>query len=219
MIASFEGYLRIYAPKEGGFTHDHLILEKYLEDGILQIQIGKFTTVNEFNLAVLHSRRLSIYTVEREAEHSSKLVLQYEHQMDRNSFNFISGKFGKKELGICVQSIDGQLSFFNQETPQMQIQLADFYLPGPFIYAEDQDSIVVSNTCYEIECYSYATLNAQANQNKKAVPVWVCNIGEQAFHMMQVKVQSKNRQNVAKYDIVVVGDQTLFILNQGKIRY
>jgi hypothetical protein len=40
----------------------------------------------------------------------------YEHDFDRNSYNFISGNFGgsPKEI-ICVQSVDGALFFFKQD--------------------------------------------------------------------------------------------------------
>lgn len=47
-------------------------------------------------------------------------------------------------------------------------------------------------------------------------PDWLCNLGEQAYHIVYHfnKISKKN-------DIVVVGDQTLFIVNEhgGKIRY
>ena len=42
----------------------------------------------------------------------------YEHDFDRNAYNFISGPFGKnsqKEI-ICVQSVDGALFFLEHET-------------------------------------------------------------------------------------------------------
>jgi len=54
-------------------------------------------------------------------------------------------------------------------------------------------------------------------QKEKAIkPDWVCNIGEQAFHMHYHK-----NKNTKKYDIVIVGTQTLYVLTEGtgKIRY
>lgn len=43
----------------------------------------------------------------------------------------------------------------------------------------------------------------------KLEPTWVCNIGEQATHVVyhRNKISSKN-------DIVVVGEQTFFVLNE-----
>lgn len=55
-----------------------------------------------------------------------------------------------------------------------------------------------------------------AGKDKKIDPDWICNIGEQAFHMHYHK-----NKNTKKYDIVVVGTQTLFIVTEGggKLRY
>ena len=56
----------------------------------------------------------------------------------------------------------------------------------------------------------------QGKDSKSIKPDWTCNIGEQAFHMNYHK-----NKNTKKYDIVVVGTQTLYILTEGAgaIRY
>lgn len=96
----------------------------------------------------------------------------------------------------------------------MTVELPDFFLPGPLIYSPQTDSIILSNTSFEIEAYRYSTLNALAGKDKKLLPDWVCNIGEQAFHIVH-----HYNKNTRKNDVVVVGDQTVFILNEtsGKI--
>lgn len=33
----------------------------------------------------------------------------------------------------------------------MEVTLPDFYLPGPILYAKHSDSLVISNTNFEIE--------------------------------------------------------------------
>ena len=60
----------------------------------------------------------------------------YEHSFNRNAFNFCSGAFGKsnKEL-LCVQSVDGTLFFLENESFLFKVQLPDFVIPGPFVYA------------------------------------------------------------------------------------
>ena len=61
-------------------------------------------------------------------------------------------------------------------------------------------------------------LNSMASQSNKIQPEWVCNIGEQAFHM----IYHKNKNTGQKVnDIVVVGDQSMFIINEGtgKLKY
>lgn len=117
-----------------------------------------------------------------------------------------------------MQSVDGLITIISGDSVQLQVTLPDFYLPGPLIYARDSDSFIISNTNFEIECYRYATLKMIVNSGKeKSIkPDWLCNIGEQAFHMHY----HKNRIT-KKYDVVVVGTQTLFILKEGdgSLRY
>jgi hypothetical protein len=77
------------------------------------------------------------------------------------------------------------LSFFKQDQSEMKVELPDFFLPGPIIYSSVTDSIILSNSSLEIEAYRYSTLNAKAGQDKsKLLPDWICNIGEQAFHIV-----------------------------------
>lgn len=175
VTASFEGFLRIFNPKKGEFIGDHLLIEKNLNDGILQVSIGKYGEENENLLAVLHSRTIAIYSVETNKDTTS-LILVYRHELSRNSFNMTQGIFGKShnEL-ICVQSVDGLLTIINKDSIQLEITLPDFYLPGPFIYAKESDSFIVSNTNFEIECYRYSTLNMHVNtgKDKKIKPDWI----------------------------------------------
>lgn len=78
----------------------------------------------------------------------------------------MSGKFGNgsKQI-ICVQSVDGALFFMEHDVLLFQIQLPDFLIPGPLIFASAIDSLVVSNSNLEIECYRYHSLQAGTNNN------------------------------------------------------
>ena len=183
--------------------------------------MGKFTGINEVNLAVLFLRKIAVYNFIR-GDNECSLELQYEHHLNRNSFNFTSGKFGGADSEmLCVQSVDGQLSFFNQQQAQLEVQLPDFYLPGPVVYSEKTDSVIICNTSFEIESYSFTTLNSLAATGKQQdLTNWVCNIGEQAFHM--VYHANKNPMGRKKINsLVAVGDQTMFIIDEetGKILF
>jgi len=142
-----------------------MVLEKYLKLPILQVGIGKFSVPADLSLAVLHSRRLSIYVMQSE-EKFSTLKSVHDHEFDRNAFNFCSGHFGHspREV-ICVQSVDGALFFLDHETFLTQIQLPDFLIPGPLTYAETIDSLIITNTNLELECYRYSSLTAMTNNN------------------------------------------------------
>ena len=54
---------------------------------------------------------------------------------------------------ICIQSMDGTLSFFEQETFAFSRFLPGFLLPGPIKYARSIDSFVTASTSRQIECY------------------------------------------------------------------
>lgn len=78
----------------------------------------------------------------------------------------IHGNFGKGEKTIiCVQSVDGALFFFESDKLLFQIQLPDFLIPGPLIYASSSDCIVLANTNLELESYRYTSLQASTNNN------------------------------------------------------
>lgn len=56
----------------------------------------------------------------------------------------------------------------------------------------------------------------KAVQPARLEPDWVCNLGETAQHLVYHLNQISRKQ-----DIVVIGEQTVFVLNEqeGKIRY
>lgn len=88
--------------------------------------------------------------------------------------------------------------FYEHEVLLFQIQLPDFLIPGPLLYASGVDSLVVSNTNFELLCYRFHSLQAFTNNNiaaqkaaqaneetrSKLEPEWAANIGEQAHHLM-----------------------------------
>lgn len=63
-------------------------------------------------------------------------------------------------LQICVQSMDGQLSFYERETLAFSRFLPQFLLPGPLCYSQALDCIITCSSAYEVECYKYQTLAA-----------------------------------------------------------
>jgi len=101
-------------------------------------------------------------------------------------------------LQICVQSMDGQLSFYERETLAFSRFLPQFLLPGPLCYSQALDCIITCSSAYEVECYKYQTLAAaQAAATKTAGATTVsttsfhacvlhllcCKHGGQALHL------------------------------------
>ena len=61
--------------------------------------------------------------------------------------------------------MDGAIYFINDTSVLFKIQLADYLVPGPMVYSQELNSIIVSNSCMEIECYSYQSMKAFTNND------------------------------------------------------
>lgn len=79
----------------------------------------------------------------------------YEHKLKRLAYNFVIGQFGGTQNRdfVCVQSIDGIFSFFEQESASFHCALADFLLPGPLAYAKKTDHFITISSNWFIESY------------------------------------------------------------------
>lgn len=114
---------------------------------------------------MLHSRKLVLCLLAKAEQHVTYTPL-CEHSLDRNAYNMVQGSFGGPGRCIlCVQSVDGALFFFEGDKQLFQIQLPDFLIPGPLIFAQAIDSVVLANTNLELECYRYTSLQASTNNN------------------------------------------------------
>ena len=125
----------------------------------------------EAHLAILHPRLLSIYTLQKGSKSSTaisnsndksrdmldsyQMVLLYQHKLARAAFSLTIGHFGgviNKDF-MCVQSIDGAISIFEQESYTFSRFLPDFLLPSPIVYVERTDSLVTLSSSYEVESF------------------------------------------------------------------
>ena len=130
------------------------------------------TSNGETHLAILHPRLLSVYTIQKgsntaEQSNSSfkasesgildsyQIVLLYQHKLARAAFSLTIGHFGgviNKDF-MCVQSIDGAISVFEQESYTFSRFLPNFLLPNPIVYVERTDSLVTLSSSYEVESF------------------------------------------------------------------
>ena len=94
-------------------------------------------------------------TPEETTGHPITLVLQYEHGLQRTAANLTYGTFGgvKGRDFICVQSMDGLLSFFEQESSAFARFLPSFLLPGPIQYFSHSDSILTGSSTGCLESF------------------------------------------------------------------
>ncbi|XP_039771064.1 protein PTHB1 isoform X2 [Ornithorhynchus anatinus] len=239
IVGSYMGYLRVFSPhpvKTGeGAQAEDLLLEVYLQDPILQVEVGKFVSGTELlHLAVLHPRKLCVYSVSGtlgNVEHGNQYQakLMYEHNLQRTACNMTYGSFGgvKGRDLICIQSMDGMLMLFEQESYAFGRFLPGFLLPGPLTYNSRTDSFITVSSCRQVESYKYQVLafatDADKRQEteqqklgcgKRLVVDWTLNIGEQA---LDIRIVSYNQSSSS---VFVLGERNFFCLkDNGHIRF
>ncbi|GAA6099767.1 protein PTHB1 isoform X1 [Tachysurus ichikawai] len=239
VVGSYMGLLRIFAPhatrpvEKSGLEAQ--LLEVQLRDPIIQVEVGKFVSCSELlHLAVLHPRKLSIYTVSGTAgnvEHGDQyqLRLVYEHNLQRTACNMTYGPFGgvTGHHFICIQSMDGMLMFFEQESYAFGRFLPGFLLPGPLCYCARVDAFITVSSSRQVECYRYETLavatDADTRQNseqqskstgKRLTAEWTLVLGEQALDIYVPAVSP------SASSIYILGERNLFCLrDNGQIRF
>ncbi|KAL0044614.1 hypothetical protein WJX82_002814 [Trebouxia sp. C0006] len=231
ITGSLQGVLRVYQPHGQGFSVEDLLLEVQLPAPVLQLELGTFTSLGGHQLAVLHPRKLVTYNLSSLASSQGTAGLQLnklsEQVLDRSAANMVCGNFGgsKGALQICVQSMDGQLSFYERETLAFSRFLPQFLLPGPLCYSQALDCIITCSSAYEVECYKYQTLAAAqaaatkttgADTNSKCKQLhteWKWVFGEMAWD-----IQISSFTGSEESDIVLLGEHTLVVLNsQGQL--
>ncbi|CAD7694287.1 unnamed protein product [Nyctereutes procyonoides] len=239
IVGSFMGYLRIFNPhpvKTGdGAQAEDLLLEVHLQDPILQVEVGKFVSGTEMlHLAVLHSRKLCVYSVSGtlgNVEHGNQyqIKLMYEHNLQRTACNMTYGSFGgvKGRDLICIQSMDGMLMVFEQESYAFGRFLPGSLLPGPLAYSSRTDSFITVSSCQQVESYKYQVLafatdadkrqeteQQKLGSGKRLVVDWTLNIGEQALDICIVSF------NQSASSVFVLGERNFFCLkDNGQIRF
>ena len=55
--------------------------------------------------------------------------------------------------------MDGQLSFFHQDSPAFSCFLPGFLVPGPLTYLPKTDSLVTVNSAHTLQVFKYQTLS------------------------------------------------------------
>ncbi|XP_036897057.1 protein PTHB1 isoform X1 [Sturnira hondurensis] len=239
IVGSFMGYLRIFNPhpmKTGdGAQAEDLLLEVHLQDPILQVEVGKFVSGTEMlHLAVLHSRKLCVYSVSGtlgNVEHGNQyqIKLMYEHNLQRTACNMTYGSFGgvKGRDLICIQSVDGMLMVFEQESYAFGRFLPGSLLPGPLAYSSRTDSFITVSSCRHVESYKYQVLafatdadkrqeteQQKLGSGKRLVVDWTLNIGEQA---LDISIMSFNQ---SASSVFVLGERNFFCLkDNGQIQF
>ncbi|XP_077543621.1 Bardet-Biedl syndrome 9 [Haemaphysalis longicornis] len=243
LVGSHSGVLRVYQPtcvqmEDGtfeGFRPEHVLLEFQMTQAILHVLLGRFVSGSDkLYIACLHPRKFSVHCLKGDAGEADpvaqyQLVLMYEHTLGSPSFCFVKGPFGgvKGQDFICVQGVDGSLSFFEQETFAFLRYLPEFVLPGPLAYVARTDSFVTVNTAFHLENFRFQTLAVATEASKKpsddveglqkgkrVVADWSVSIGEEA-----IDIRVADFSNCPTL-ILVLGEHTLFAFKpSGEVHF
>lgn len=229
IVGSFGGFLRIYEPHFGAFKSDDLLWEKFYDNAILQVQSGNFIiNSGDKQLAILQNKKLIVFQI-----FNLRAVTQvkscYEHKLTRNAYNFCLGRIGDRNYDIIfVQSLDGVISIYEQDSLVNMISLSEVIIPGPVNFLTRKECFLISNTNYEIECYSYNNLATTTSNRintsdasdtaaaaKKINYSWSVDLGEMTREIIVID----NKQN-KKQEIMVLCESLVFLLDDnGKILY
>eukprot|EP00891_Asterochloris_glomerata_P005194 jgi/Astpho2/5194/e_gw1.00074.78.1_t len=158
VTGSLMGMLRVYSPAQHDFRIEHLLLEVELQAPILQLQAASLSSLGGIQLAVLHPRQLVLYSMASVGTSQAAAYLEmqklWEHQLERSAACMACGNFGSsrgmQQAHICVQSMDGQMAFFEQEALIFARFLPDFLLPGPLCYCPTLDAFITCNSALEV---------------------------------------------------------------------
>lgn len=87
----------------------------------------------------------------------NSLVSVIKHTFTRRAFNVTCGPFGSSKSRdlICIQALDGTLSFFDQDTFLFMCLFDDIIIPGPVCYAANSDLFVICKSTWVLEIYRY----------------------------------------------------------------
>ncbi|TMS10975.1 Protein PTHB1 [Larimichthys crocea] len=229
VVGSYMGMLRIFSPHANksseGVPVEAQLLEVQLQNAIVQVEVGKFVSCSELlHLAVLHPRKLSVYSVSGTAgnvEHGDQyqLKLVYEHNLQRTACNMTYGSFGgvTGHHSLCIQSMDGMLMFFEQDSYTFGRFLPGFLLPGPLIYNPRTDSFLTVSSARQLESYKYETLAVATEAESRQDPDMPLKTGGKRLMALDLSVPSFSHSSSS---IFVLGERNLYCLrDNGQIRF
>ena len=221
-VGSFSGNLRIYCPSFGNNSPNTLIFEKKMEEPILQTETGNFSQMNGnvTHLAILLIHKLLVYRFTDFKPGTENI--EFEHKLKRNGHNLTKARVGDKNYDIIfVQSIDGAISIYEGENFINMVVLSEVIFPGQIGYLNQKDSLVISNTAYEIECYNFNNLASLKSSIKGAGPgghlkefnhTWKVILGELSTQMQIIFNQLKKKE-----EIIVLSETLLNLIDSNGV--
>uniref|UniRef100_A0A8C4F9G1 Bardet-Biedl syndrome 9 n=1 Tax=Dicentrarchus labrax TaxID=13489 RepID=A0A8C4F9G1_DICLA len=217
-----QGCLCVGDVDNSGTGHDKVVVGSYM--GMLRIfspHANKSIDLTNLDMTCTAGN------VEHGDQYQLKLV--YEHNLQRTACNMTYGTFGgvTGHHSLCIQSMDGMLMFFEQDSYSFGRFLPGFLLPGPLVYNPRTDSFLTVSSARQLESYKYETLavatEAESRQDpdlplktggKRLTPDWTFVLGEQALDLSLPSFSHSSSS------IFVLGERNLYCLrDNGQIRF
>ncbi len=121
---------------------------------------------------------------------------------------------------LCVQSLDGNLSFYEQESLAFNRFLPNSLLSGAMAYAPHSDSFIVSTSSWTVESYRYQVLaiaNSDDNnldskahvKGRKVTSDWSLTLGESVIDIKVVLLEKSS------YYLLILGERNLYALKEN----
>ncbi|XP_050344996.1 protein PTHB1 [Nymphalis io] len=216
LIVGQGSLMKIYKPNSEN-DDSHSILESQLKDVVLQIETGKFIADSpDRQILILHSKSYAIYTLERtrgqiDVGEQNVLSPVISHLFTRRAFSTTCGPFGysKRDL-ICIQALDGTLSFFDQDTFLFMCVFNDILIPGLVHFIPNSDQFIICKSTWIMEIYSYqqlgelSELSTRPNRKNINIPQWIYNAGEEIISIQVIRTSNSFSS------IVAVGERHLY---------
>lgn len=200
IVGSHTGHLSVYYPTSeiqedgnvSGFKPVNVLLEVKMPQPIIGILTGQFSTIKSgINLALLHPMKLCVYSltkVDGITEHGdqTKLQLIFEQTFQKFAYSMCKGHFGgvKGREFICVQHMDGNLRFYEQDGISFECKLpGERTIPSPFLYISRIDSFITVSPSWNVECIRYQDISQSNTDGNEVIPLWTYCIGEDVIDL------------------------------------
>ena len=246
-LGSFQGNFRLIAPKQKGILPEDTLFEVNIGTPILQVASGNVSSSSVRSIVLLTPKKLIVGNFVRHSNAAAsdgaaidplqRLVSwrpEAEIPLDHTPYNMVVGSFGGgRGVGaytqdqICVQSMDGQMAFFDSRKLLFARFLPSktFMCPGTLMYMPKADAIFTCSSTFELECYrilnlasSTASETKEQAQGRKLSPDWSMVLGEDAVDMIPCRHSTDLQPN--QVEIMVLTPHTLLCLKEdGTLRW
>lgn len=218
ITGNLSGSLKVFCPGIASPNDD--LLEMAISAPIYQIEYGSFISGTATKqLCVLCPKSIKVFFLSYNPDDKSSsipasLELAYEHRFERNSFNMVFGSFGQGLVGrdfICVQSIDGVLSVFEQETKGITCNVPNFLLPSALAYLPSCDTFITASYSQTISAFKYQNFASEKAAKNALKSEWQYDIGE-----LVVDIKFAAFEHFSP-SILVLGERSIFCLSDNGI--